>query len=146
MSDTQPVTILIGALGGEGGGLLTDWLVLAARAAGLPVQSTSIPGVAQRTGATTYYIEMLPTPVAELDGRRPVFALYPGIGDHLLEKRQGLANMVPGRQFGNHTPVLGVDSYLAIHAVRQQAALTVVERDARFVAGSFNTKDYHDLL
>ena len=62
MNDTRPVTILIGALGGEGGGLLTDWVVLAARAAGLPVQSTSIPGVAQRTGATTYYIEILPAP------------------------------------------------------------------------------------
>ncbi|MCZ6553324.1 MAG: hypothetical protein O7A67_05920, partial [SAR324 cluster bacterium] len=53
---TEPVTLLIGALGGEGGGVLTDWLVAAAMAAGYPVQSTSIPGVAQRTGATTYYI------------------------------------------------------------------------------------------
>ncbi len=60
MSDKRPIAILIGALGGEGGGLLTDWVVMAARAADLPVQSTSIPGVAQRTGATTYYIEIFP--------------------------------------------------------------------------------------
>jgi indolepyruvate ferredoxin oxidoreductase beta subunit len=77
VNDTRPVTILIGALGGEGGGLLTDWVVLAARAAGLPVQSTSIPGVAQRTGATTYYIEILPAP----SSRTPLMSLYPGPGN-----------------------------------------------------------------
>ena len=45
------------------------------------MQSTSIPGVAQRTGATTYYIEMLPVAARELGGRRPVLALTPGVGD-----------------------------------------------------------------
>ena len=40
--------------------MLADWIVAAATAAGLPVQSTSIPGVAQRTGATTYYLEIYP--------------------------------------------------------------------------------------
>jgi indolepyruvate ferredoxin oxidoreductase, beta subunit len=49
----RPITILIAALGGEGGGVLTDWIVAAASQLGFPVQSTSIPGVAQRTGATT---------------------------------------------------------------------------------------------
>ena len=44
-------------------------------------RATRFRALHQRTGATTYYIEMLPTPVAELDGRRPVFALYPGVGD-----------------------------------------------------------------
>jgi indolepyruvate ferredoxin oxidoreductase, beta subunit len=55
---TQQISILIAALGGEGGGVLTDWLAEAARSAGYRVQCTSIPGVAQRTGATTYYIEL----------------------------------------------------------------------------------------
>jgi indolepyruvate ferredoxin oxidoreductase, beta subunit len=77
----RPVTMLIAALGGEGGGVLTDWIVMAATSRGLPVQSTSIPGVAQRTGATTYYIEVFPRPWHELGGRRPVLALPPGIGD-----------------------------------------------------------------
>jgi len=77
----RPITVLIAALGGEGGGVLTSWVVSAAAEAGFPVQSTSIPGVAQRTGATTYYIEMLPVPTADLDGRRPVLALTPGVGD-----------------------------------------------------------------
>ena len=74
---TQPITFLICALGGEGGGVLSEWLVDAALHAGYPVQSTSIPGVAQRTGATTYYVEIFPLPQAELGGRCPVFSLYP---------------------------------------------------------------------
>jgi indolepyruvate ferredoxin oxidoreductase beta subunit len=81
MTVTRPVTVLIAALGGEGGGVLANWIVGAAESIGLPVQSTSIPGVAQRTGATTYYIEILPVPWRELGGRRPVLALLPGIGD-----------------------------------------------------------------
>ena len=67
----RPITILVAALGGEGGGVLTQWIVEAALHAGYPVQSTSIPGVAQRTGATTYYVEIFPVPQAALDARRP---------------------------------------------------------------------------
>ena len=77
----RPISVLIAALGGEGGGVLTDWIIAAAASCDLPVQSTSIPGVAQRTGATTYYIEIYPTPWRELGGKRPVLALSPGIGD-----------------------------------------------------------------
>src|SRR5262249_204217 len=76
----RPITILIAALGGEGGGVLTDWIVSAAAQLDFPVQSTSIPGVAQRTGATTYYIEIVPVPARELPAR-PVLALAPGVGD-----------------------------------------------------------------
>src|SRR5690349_519621 len=81
MTTPRPIAILIAALGGEGGGVLTDWIVAAAAQMGFPVQSTSIPGVAQRTGATTYYIEIVPVPARELGGRRPILALSPGIGD-----------------------------------------------------------------
>ncbi len=77
----RPMTILIAALGGEGGGVLTDWIVAAAADRNFPVQSTSIPGVAQRTGATTYHIEMVPTAWPVSDPRRPVLALAPGVGD-----------------------------------------------------------------
>ena len=80
-ASSRPLAILIAALGGEGGGVLTDWIVAAAASQGFPVQSTSIPGVAQRTGATTYYIEMVPMPRRDLGGRRPILALSPGIGD-----------------------------------------------------------------
>ena len=74
---TQPVSMLVCALGGEGGGVLSEWLMDTARRAGYPAQSTSIPGVAQRTGATTYYIEVLPTSLSELKGKQPVFSLNP---------------------------------------------------------------------
>jgi indolepyruvate ferredoxin oxidoreductase, beta subunit len=77
----RPITLLIAALGGEGGGVLTDWIVAAAAQAGFPVQSTSIPGVAQRTGATTYYVEIVPQRLSELSGKRPILALAPGVGD-----------------------------------------------------------------
>jgi NAD-dependent dihydropyrimidine dehydrogenase PreA subunit len=80
----RPITILIAALGGEGGGVLTDWIVTAAASQGFPVQSTSIPGVAQRTGATTYHIEMVPAPMSGSgngSARRPVLALAPAVGD-----------------------------------------------------------------
>src|SRR5471032_696210 len=82
MEPTQrPITILIAALGGEGGGVLADWIIAAATAEDYPVQSTSIPGVAQRTGATTYYIELYPARAAELGGRRPVMTLAPAPAD-----------------------------------------------------------------
>ncbi len=77
----RPITILVAALGGEGGGVLADWLVAAATAESFPVQSTSIPGVAQRTGATTYYVEIYPARWDTLDGKRPVLALTPAPGN-----------------------------------------------------------------
>ena len=78
---TAPLTLLVAALGGEGGGVLTGWIVNAAKDRNLPVQATSIPGVAQRTGATTYYIEIWPQTWDELAGAEPVFALSPAIGE-----------------------------------------------------------------
>jgi indolepyruvate ferredoxin oxidoreductase beta subunit len=70
--------VLVGALGGQGGGLLVGWLVEAARIAGFSAQATSIPGVAQRTGATTCYFELFPERDPEAE---PVFSLYPSEGD-----------------------------------------------------------------
>lgn len=73
----RPIAILVTALGGEGGGVLAEWLFETALRAGHSAQTTSIPGVAQRTGATTYYVEVFPVPDAALAGRRPVFSLQP---------------------------------------------------------------------
>ncbi len=81
MNASGPTTLLIAALGGEGGGLLTDWIVAAATAADLVVQSTSIPGVAQRTGATTYYIEIQPRESGRPADAEPVMSLYPSPGN-----------------------------------------------------------------
>lgn len=95
----QPITLLICALGGEGGGVLTEWLVETARHAGYAAQSSSIPGVAQRTGATTYYIEVFPVPMAQLGGRRPVFSLNPVPG--ALDAMVSSELLETVRQIGN---------------------------------------------
>src|SRR5690606_37974781 len=73
----RPTTLLVCALGGEGGGVLAERLINTAIASGYPAQSTSVPGVAQRTGATSYYIEVSPVHEDELGGKRPVFGLNP---------------------------------------------------------------------
>jgi indolepyruvate ferredoxin oxidoreductase beta subunit len=77
----RPITILIAALGGEGGGVMADWLMEAATQCGFPAQATSIPGVAQRTGATTYYLEIFPAARESLGGREPVLSLTPSPGN-----------------------------------------------------------------
>jgi indolepyruvate ferredoxin oxidoreductase beta subunit len=64
-------------MGGQGGGVLSDWIVALAETQGWHVQSTSIPGVAQRTGATLYYLEMLPAKA----GRAPILSLMPAPGE-----------------------------------------------------------------
>jgi indolepyruvate ferredoxin oxidoreductase beta subunit len=96
---TQPISILLCALGGEGGGVLADWLVDVARHAGHPAQATSIPGVAQRTGATTYYLEIYPLPHSQLQGRLPVLGLnpLPGRLDALVSSEL----LETARQIGN---------------------------------------------
>jgi indolepyruvate ferredoxin oxidoreductase, beta subunit len=77
----RPITILIAALGGEGGGVMADWLMEAATQLDFPAQSTSIPGVAQRTGATTYYLEIFPIERGSLAGKEPVLSLTPSPGN-----------------------------------------------------------------
>ncbi len=99
LTNTQPITVLLCALGGEGGGVLAEWLSDVARHAGYPAQATSIPGVAQRTGATTYYLEFFPVPFAGLGGRRPVFGLNPLPGRLDLLVSSELLETV--RQIGN---------------------------------------------
>jgi indolepyruvate ferredoxin oxidoreductase beta subunit len=96
---TRPVTLLVCALGGEGGGVLTEWLVETALHAGYPAQATSIPGVAQRTGATTYYLEVFPVPIRELGGKRPVFSLNPVPG--ALDAMVSSELLETARQIGN---------------------------------------------
>jgi indolepyruvate ferredoxin oxidoreductase, beta subunit len=77
----RPFRLCVAALGGEGGGVLADWLIGIAEAEGYLVQSTSVPGVAQRTGATIYYLEFFPRAEAQRLGREPIMALMPVPGD-----------------------------------------------------------------
>ncbi|MEX0283276.1 MAG: indolepyruvate oxidoreductase subunit beta family protein [Paracoccaceae bacterium] len=64
------------AVGGQGGGVLGNWIEDTARAQGYACQATSVAGVAQRTGSTVYYIEMAPA-----DQGTPIFSLMPSQGD-----------------------------------------------------------------
>lgn len=73
----RPIRLSIHALGGQGGGVLADWLVALAEGEDWTVQATSVPGVAQRTGATLYYLEL----ARPADGPSPVMALMPTAGD-----------------------------------------------------------------
>lgn len=70
------IKLAIMAVGGQGGGVLTSWIEALARAQGYACQATSVAGVAQRTGATIYYIEMAPRGVST-----PIFSLAPAPGD-----------------------------------------------------------------
>ncbi|NOX73267.1 MAG: indolepyruvate oxidoreductase subunit beta family protein [Alphaproteobacteria bacterium] len=70
------IKLAVMAVGGQGGGVLTNWIENMARAEGYAVQATSVAGVAQRTGATIYYIEMAP-----MKAQMPVFSLAPAAGD-----------------------------------------------------------------
>ncbi len=84
----RPLTLAILALGGEGGGVLADWIVAAAERAGYHAQNTSVAGVAQRTGATVYYVELFPPPAAGANGdgaarvrSEPIMSIFPTPGE-----------------------------------------------------------------
>ncbi|MCY1197520.1 Pyruvate ferredoxin/flavodoxin oxidoreductase [compost metagenome] len=81
MQQGNPIKIAILAMGGQGGGVLADWIVDMAEHAGWWAQTTSVPGVAQRTGATIYYLELLPESDVKRAGRQPALALMPTPGD-----------------------------------------------------------------
>jgi indolepyruvate ferredoxin oxidoreductase beta subunit len=101
MTELRPVRLLIAALGGEGGGVLASWITNAAVAAGHVAQRTSIPGVAQRTGATTYYLEIVP--VAG-NGAKPVLALNPAPGEVDVMLASELLETTRAVQAGSITP------------------------------------------
>lgn len=135
-------SILIAALGGEGGGVLAEWITALIRSAGFLVQATSIPGVAQRTGATTYYIEYCPVPAAELGDRRPVFALTPVPGQVDVMLASELMEAARAVQNGYVTPdrTTLIASAHRIYATTEKIAM----EDGRFDAGRA-LKVLHDL-
>jgi indolepyruvate ferredoxin oxidoreductase, beta subunit len=78
---TRPISIAILAMGGEGGGVLADWIIDLAESNHYLAQLTSVPGVAQRTGATIYYLEIYPRAGIVDGAHEPVLALMPVPGD-----------------------------------------------------------------
>ena len=144
MSTARPINVLICALGGQGGGVLVEWLSEAAHLAGFPAQATSTPGVAQRTGGTTYYFELYPerAPAAE-----PVFCLFPSASEvnvvvalEPVEAARALHNgyigrnttviALPGRVYAIGEKIIGGDGTLpaeaALESVRQVAGRLLV--------------------
>lgn len=73
---SEVIKLAVLAVGGQGGGVLTKWISDLAVKGGYDVQMTSVAGVAQRTGATIYYVEMAPK-----SDKKPIFALSPSPGD-----------------------------------------------------------------
>lgn len=72
------VKILIPAVGGQGGGVLTEWLYQSFLIEGYEVQTVSLPGLAQRTGSTVYYIEAYKS---DNSGKKIIFSQHPVPGE-----------------------------------------------------------------
>ena len=77
----RPITIAVTAIGGQGGGVLADWIVELSGENGYLAQYTSVPGVAQRTGSTVYYLELFPLDALPEGSGPPIMALMPAAGD-----------------------------------------------------------------
>ncbi|HML94563.1 MAG TPA: indolepyruvate oxidoreductase subunit beta family protein [Thermodesulfobacteriota bacterium] len=73
------IKIMVPAVGGQGGGVLTEWLVQAFFLEDYDVQGISLPGLSQRGGSTVYYLEAHPKP--ETDDRQIIFAQFPVPGE-----------------------------------------------------------------
>jgi indolepyruvate ferredoxin oxidoreductase beta subunit len=115
--------IAILALGGQGGGVLAEWIQTVARSQGRLAQGTSVPGVAQRTGSTVYYVELTPMPA---EGPAPVLAQMPTPGDvdvviasELMEVGRA---MVRGFVTQDRTVLIG--STHRIYAISEKSAMS----------------------
>ncbi len=73
------IKVLIPAVGGQGGGVLTEWLVQAFFIQDYDVQGISLPGLSQRGGSTVYYLEAFPR--AEARDKQIIFAQFPVPGE-----------------------------------------------------------------
>ena len=128
MTTTKPqsraITIAILAMGGEGGGVLADWLVDLAEHNGYVAQTTSVPGVAQRTGATVYYLEMFDK-ASIPDGRQPVFALspFPGHVDIVLASELMEAGRALQRGLVNPLRTTLITSSHRVYAMTERIAM-----------------------
>ena len=119
----RPLKFAILAMGGEGGGVLADWIVQTAERQGFHAQSTSVPGVAQRTGATIYYVEILP--VIRGTGEKPILALMPTPGDVDVVIASELMEAARAVQRGLVTPdrTLLIASSHRVYALQEKMAM-----------------------
>jgi indolepyruvate ferredoxin oxidoreductase, beta subunit len=140
MRSDRPLSIAIAALGGQGGGVLAEWLIAVAELNGWMVQSTSVPGVAQRTGTTVYYVEM--SPKAAAGKRPPVLALMPVPGDVDLvvaaELMEAGRTVVRGLVTPERTTV--VASSHRVYGITEKSAMGDGIVDANAVLSALNTR------
>nr|WP_298726758.1 indolepyruvate oxidoreductase subunit beta family protein [uncultured Steroidobacter sp.] len=115
------ICIAILAMGGQGGGVLADWIQEVALHNGWLAQGTSVPGVAQRTGSTVYYIEL----ARSVDGRQPIMAQMPVPGDvdvviasELMEAGRALL-----RNFVSADRTTLITSTHRVYAISEKAAM-----------------------
>lgn len=73
------IKILIPAVGGQGGGVLTEWLVQTFFLEDYDVQGISLPGLSQRGGSTVYYLEAHPRSAS--GNKQVIFAQFPVPGE-----------------------------------------------------------------
>lgn len=120
MSKRERITIAVLGLGGQGGGVLADWIVQLGAANGYVAQGTSVPGVAQRTGATVYYIEMFPAGSAA----PPVLALMPvpGVVDIVVASELMEAGRAILRGFVSKDTLL-IGSTHRVYAIDEKTAM-----------------------
>lgn len=132
VAKVRPITIAVVALGGEGGGVLADWIVDLAQHGGYLAQATSVPGVAQRTGATVYYVELFPKTAAQAAGREPVLALMPVPGDVDIVVASELMEAARAVERGFVTPdrTLLIASTHRVFAMTEKIALADGRADA----------------
>ncbi len=125
MNPAQPIKIAILAMGGEGGGVLADWLVDLGQHNGHIAQATSVPGVAQRTGATIYYVELFSAAAAQQAGAAPVLALMPLPGDVDVVLASELMEAARAVQRGLVTPdrTTLVASTHRVYAIAEKVAM-----------------------
>src|SRR6266404_7444416 len=129
----RATTIAIVAMGGEGGGVLADWIVDLAEHAGYLAQTTSVPGVAQRTGSTVYYIEMFPKGAAVAANKAPILALMPVPGELDIVLASELMEAGRAIQRGMVTPdrTVLIASTHRIYSMAEKTALGDGQVDAK---------------
>jgi len=115
------ICIAILAMGGQGGGVLADWVRQVALDNGWLAQGTSVPGVAQRTGSTVYYIEL----ARASGGRQPIMAQMPIPGDvdvvvasELMEAGRAML-----RNFVDAERTTLISSTHRVYAIAEKAAM-----------------------
>jgi indolepyruvate ferredoxin oxidoreductase beta subunit len=138
LMERMPITVLVAAVGGQGGQLFSQWLFDAAKIAGFAPVGVGLPGLSQREGATTYYLEFFANPE-----ETSLFSPFPEkgqvqilIGLELLELLRAIQSgylSTDGVIIGSTHRVLTADEKLPIKGgfVTEQQALPILYRAAR---------------